>query len=110
MKKFQLHICLCLFLQVFSLPLLAQHSFPQLTRIDERAANINLDGFIDEAVWENIPVVDGMKVVNPDTLADARYETHIRMFYTERGHLPFRNELPATGQLGCSHDLSGYST
>tara|TARA_B110000858_G_scaffold191347_2_gene240519 strand:+ start:2249 stop:4630 length:2382 start_codon:yes stop_codon:yes gene_type:complete len=85
MSKFQLRVCLCLLLQLFSLPLLAQQSIPQLTRIDESVANIDLDGFIDELVWENIPVVDGMKVINPDTLEDAPYETHVRMFYTERG-------------------------
>lgn len=75
----------CLYLASFSLPLWAQQSIPQLTRIDEGVADIRLDGFVDEAVWENIPVVDGMKVINPDTLADAPYETHVRMFYTERG-------------------------
>lgn len=77
-----------LFLALLS-PVLAQQSvsgiIPQLTRIDESAANIELDGFVDEAVWQDIPVVDGMKVINPDTLADARYQTHVRMFYTERG-------------------------
>ncbi len=77
---------LCLTL---SFPLFAQQTspeiIPQLTRIDETVANIDLDGFVDEAIWANIPVVDGMKVINPDTLADAPYETHVRMFYTERG-------------------------
>lgn len=58
---------------------------PQLTRVDEGLANIRLDGFVDEAIWQDIPVVDGMKVINPDTLADAPFETHVRMFYTERG-------------------------
>ena len=58
---------------------------PQLTRIEEEDANIELDGFVDEAVWERIPVVDGMRVIDPDTLAEAPYETHVRMFYTERG-------------------------
>ncbi|PCJ25710.1 MAG: hypothetical protein COA96_06705 [SAR86 cluster bacterium] len=74
---------LCLFL--LSVSAVAQPNIPQLTRIDESDANIRLDGFVDEAVWENIPVVDGMKVIDPDTLADAPYETHVRMFYTERG-------------------------
>ena len=58
---------------------------PQLTRIEEGAANISLDGFVDEPVWDRIPVVDGMRVINPDTLAEAPFETHVRMFYTERG-------------------------
>ncbi len=58
---------------------------PQLTRVEEDEANIRLDGRVDEPVWERIPVVDGMRVINPDTLAEAPYETHVRMFHTERG-------------------------
>jgi len=72
-------------LWALSLPLIAQQPLPQLTRIEEDEANILLDGFIDEAVWDRIPVFDGMKVIEPDTLADAPYETHIRVFYTEDG-------------------------
>lgn len=63
----------------------AQSLIPQLTRIDETEADIRLDGFVDEAVWQDLPVIDGMKVINPDTLADTPYDTHIRMFYTEQG-------------------------
>ena len=85
MTKLHLGVCGCLLLILFSLPLMAQQSLPQLTRIDERVANINLDGFVDEAIWKGIPVVDNMKVINPDTLAETSYETHVRMFYTERG-------------------------
>ncbi len=85
MTKFHLRVGLCLLLTLFSLPLMAQQSLPQLTRVDESDANINLDGFVDEAVWEGIPVVDNMRVINPDTLAETPFETHVRMFYTERG-------------------------
>ena len=79
------HGMTCCFLWALSLPLIAQQSLPQLTRIEEGEANIRLDGFIDEAVWDRIPVFDRMKVIEPDTLADAPYETHIRVFYTEDG-------------------------
>ena len=79
------HGMTCCFLWALSLPLIAQQSLPQLTRIEEEEANIRLDGFIDEAVWDRIPVFDRMKVIEPDTLADAPYETHIRVFYTEDG-------------------------
>ena len=58
---------------------------PQLTRVEEGEANIRLDGFVDEPVWDRIPIVDGMRVIDPDTLAEAPYETHVRMFYTESG-------------------------
>lgn len=70
---------------LFATSLYAQQTTPQLTRMDEDAANIELDGFLDEAVWQQVPVVDGMRVIIPDTLAAATYETHSRIFYTERG-------------------------
>ena len=63
----------------------AQEIVPQLTKIDESEANIRLDGRLDEGIWQRIPIVDDMKVVIPDTLADASLETHTRIFYTERG-------------------------
>jgi hypothetical protein len=44
----------------------AQSSIPQFTRVDTSEANIRLDGFVDEAVWQDLPVIDGMKVINPD--------------------------------------------
>ena len=58
---------------------------PQITRIEQSDAEITIDGFIDEDVWKVLPVIDGMKVIDPDTLADTPYETHVRFFYTERG-------------------------
>lgn len=68
-----------------SVPLLAQQSLPQLTRIEQDQANITLDGFVDEAVWQDLPIIQGMKVIEPDTLAEPPYETHVRVFYTEDG-------------------------
>lgn len=68
-----------------SFPLFAQQSLPQLTRIEQDQANIVLDGFVDEAVWQDLPVIQGMKVIEPDTLAEPPYETHARVFYTEDG-------------------------
>ena len=58
---------------------------PQITRIEQSDAEITIDGFIDEDVWKDLPVIDGMKVIDPDTLADTPYETHVRFFHTERG-------------------------
>ena len=63
----------------------AQAQTPQLTRIEGDDANIQLDGFLDEPVWQRIPVFDGMRVINPDTLAETPYQTDIRVFYTEQG-------------------------
>ena len=49
MTKLHPRLCLCFLLTLVSLPVLAQQFLPQLTRIDESDANINLDGFVDEA-------------------------------------------------------------
>ena len=77
-------------------PLLAQEVVPQLTQVDEDRANIRLDGKLDEAVWQNVPYIDGMRVVIPDTLAETAYETHTRIFYTERGiYVGVMNYQPA---------------
>ena len=78
-------------------PLLhAQDAIPQLTQVDEDAAGIRLDGRMDEGIWQNIPYIDGMRVVIPDTLAEPAYETHTRIFYTERGmYVSVMNYQPA---------------
>lgn len=76
---------LCCITIFFSISAFSQSNLPQLTQIDHATAGITLDGFIDESVWDDLPVIDGMKVIDPDTLEDAPYETHIRFFYTERG-------------------------
>lgn len=74
----------------------AQEIADQLTQIDEGVANIRLDGRLDEAVWNNVPYIDGMRVVIPDTLAETAYETHTRIFYTERGiYVGVMNYQPA---------------
>ncbi len=79
-------------LLVFSI---ARAQTPQLTRIEENEANIQLDGFLDEAVWDRIPAFDGMRVINPDTLAETPYQTDIRVFYTEQGiYVGIKNHQP----------------
>ncbi|MEX0618079.1 MAG: DUF5916 domain-containing protein [Pseudohongiellaceae bacterium] len=70
---------------VVSTAAFAQQTFPQLTRIEEADAGITLDGFLDETVWMDIPAIDGMRLIDPDTLAEASLETRTRIFYTESG-------------------------
>lgn len=60
-------------------------AIPTLTRIPDTEARIKLDGVLDEAVWERVPVIDGMKVIQPDTLEEAPLETHTRIFYNSKG-------------------------
>ena len=65
-------------------------------QLEEDTADITLDGFVNEPVWESIPIVDGMKITDPDTLEDAPYKTDIRFFYTERGlYFGIVNHQPA---------------
>ncbi len=82
------------FLLLISTPLVSVNSsassqdgeeLPPLTRIPSVEATIRLDGILDEEVWKSIPVVDDMRVVQPDTLASSDLETHTRVFYNSRG-------------------------
>ncbi len=57
----------------------------RLTRIPQAEAQISLDGVLDEPVWQRVPVIDNMRVIQPDTLAQASLETHTRIFYNARG-------------------------
>ena len=74
------------------LPTVAPQVFAQaasstlpLTRIAQNEARITLDGVLDEAVWQRVPVIDAMKVIQPDTLADASLSTQTPIFYNARG-------------------------
>jgi hypothetical protein len=68
-----------------SSPAISQEVTPQLTRMDESEVRITLDGRLDEAVWQRIAPIDGMRVITPDTMAEASLRTETRIFYTERG-------------------------
>jgi hypothetical protein len=68
-----------------AIPISAQELVPQLARMDESNVRITLDGRLDEAVWQQITPIDGMRVIAPDTLAEASLRTETRIFYTERG-------------------------
>lgn len=79
-----------------TVPLSAQDTLPSLTQLDEDLVNISLDGKLDEAIWQNVPYIDGMRVVIPDTLAETAYDTHTKIFYTERGiYVGVMNYQPA---------------
>ena len=78
-------VCLTVVSLINSPSLFAQPSAVDvipLTRMDNAIA---LDGFLEEAVWQNLPAYDGMRVINPDTLAPASMQTETRIFYNERG-------------------------
>jgi len=56
-----------------------------LTYMQEEGLDIQLDGFLNEAVWQQVPAFDDMRIINPDTLAPAPLRTETRIFYTKRG-------------------------
>lgn len=57
----------------------------QMAQVGSDVAGIELDGFLDEAVWQTLPAFDGMRVINPDTLVPAPLPTESRIFYNQRG-------------------------
>ncbi|MEQ8953419.1 MAG: DUF5916 domain-containing protein [Gammaproteobacteria bacterium] len=73
------------FLFLFIPVLALAQPLPRIQQFTEEQADITLEGFVEEAVWQDLPVFDDMKIINPDTLADAPYETRVRFFYTQRG-------------------------
>lgn len=58
---------------------------PTLTRIPQSEAQITLDGVLDEPAWQRVPIIDDMRVIQPDTLVPASLETHTKIFYNSRG-------------------------
>ena len=54
-----------------------------IPRLD--AAQITIDGRIDEGVWGQIAPFDRLTVLNPDTLEPGRHETQTRIFYDDDG-------------------------
>jgi hypothetical protein len=53
-------------------------------RIDD-AGDVVIDGRLDEAAWARVGASDGMRVVEPATLAAPSHATHTRFFHTQAG-------------------------
>ena len=47
--------------------------------------DIKIDGRVDEPLWQSISAIDGMRVIDPDSMEDAEYATDTRIFFTHRG-------------------------
>jgi len=57
--------------------------------------DIDVDGRLSEATWGQVPSINAMRVVDPETLEAVPYATDTRIFYTERGlYLAFDMEQP----------------
>ena len=79
-------------------PVAAQIPTEPLRPIQNNSADIRIDGQMDEAVWQSLPFVDAMQVVDPDRLEPAANATRTRLLYSERGlYIGIEaDQLPAT--------------
>ncbi len=83
----------------------------ELERYEHDAANITIDGRLSEIAWLAAAPHADLKVIEPDTLADPRYRTEIRFFYTERGlYVSFDMEQPADTLLRRYSARDNFST
>lgn len=67
-----------------------------LTRFAHDEVAIEVDGKLSESAWSILPAITGLRVLEPDTLAEPRYATAVRILYTELGlYLGVDMEQPA---------------
>lgn len=61
-----------------------------------KQADVKIDGKLEERAWQDTVAIRQLKVTEPDTLVAPRYETEVRLFYTERGlYVSYDMEQPA---------------
>ena len=48
-------------------------------------SGVRIDGVLDEDVWATLPAYDEFVVIDPDTLADTKHATRVRIFYDDTG-------------------------
>ena len=56
-----------------------------LPRFDAERVVVEIDGRLDEAIWDAVPGWSDFRVIEPDTLAVPDAHTEVRMFYTDQG-------------------------
>ncbi len=70
-------------------PLVLQHW-------DHEQAGVKIDGRLEERAWQHAMAIRQLKVTEPDTLITPKYDTEVRLFYTEKGvYVSFDMEQPA---------------
>ncbi len=62
----------------------AEHAIP-IVRLTAEDGAIEIDGALDEPIWQSLPGHGDFRVIEPDTLARPEFETVIRLAYDERG-------------------------
>lgn len=57
----------------------------RLTPFDRDHVEVEIDGRLDEPIWDELPAHGDFRVIEPDTLAVPPYATRVRFFYTSAG-------------------------
>ena len=62
---------------------------------DSQNIVLEIDGYLTESVWEEVPFYDDLVLIQPDHGEPGRYSTHVRYFYSEEGlYVGMVNEQP----------------
>jgi hypothetical protein len=67
-----------------SLNLVSERGAPIVLRKVEPGV-IKIDGFVNETVWQSVPVISDFVVIEPDTLVPGEHLTQMRIAYSTRG-------------------------
>ncbi len=68
----------------------------KLQRLDHNATDMQIDGRLDELVWQRLKPMGTFRVTKPDTMKNTPYATHFRALYTDEGlYLSLDMEQPA---------------
>ena len=80
---------LCLLAALYSAPLAAQNLVIDLAPdekilVQHHLVDVDLDGKLDEPIWQELPAYDEFVVIEPDTLSKPTYRTRVRFFYDDK--------------------------
>ena len=77
-------------------------------KLERHEVEMNIDGVLDESVWDELPYYNQLLVTSPDTLVPGTFETRVRVFYSSKGlYASMESEQPASTILA---RLSGRDT
>ncbi len=52
--------------------------------VQRHLVDVDLDGKLDEPIWQKLPAYDEFVVIEPDTLSRPTYRTRVRFFYDDK--------------------------
>ena len=69
--------------------------------LERHEVDIEVDGRLDEPVWQDLPFHGDFYLTNPDTLARPLHETRVRLFYSSKGlHVGVDADQPPETLIG----------